>query len=142
MPQPNDGELTRLFTASVGSTPAVEDDEPNTGAPGDPPATEFHLFVEGVAGNVVGPSGADYTLYLTHVAETGGPALANFVQTQEFKDPPWKAGGMAGNFVTEQRFIIPVPANAKGHVYHYVGRLVSNDSQIVSFKQSNSFILA
>jgi hypothetical protein len=144
MPEANDAELTRLFTASVSRAPAVEDDEPNTGGPGNSAATEFYLFVEGVAGNVRGNDLSNYRLYLDAFADTpGAPALASFALDQEFKDPPWTPGGQAGNYVTQQVFTIPVPAGgvARGHVYHYEGRLVGINDNVVSFKQSNRFIL-
>lgn len=144
MPQANDAELTRLFTASVSRAPAVEDDEPNTGGPGNPPTAEFYLFVEGVAGNVRGNDLSNYKLYLHAVADTpGAPALVGFALDQEFKDPPWTPGGRAGNFVTQQVFTVPVPpgGHCRGHVYHYEGRLVGVNNDVVSFKQSNRFIL-
>jgi hypothetical protein len=140
MPQANDAELTRVVSTSLG-TPGVEDDEPNTGGPGASPATSFYINVEGVAGNVKGNDKSDYTLYLSHVADTGGPALANFVRRQDFSSPTWRSVPPAGNFVTDQQFTVNVPAGASGHVYYYEVRLVSDNFDVVSFKQSNRFIL-
>ncbi len=142
MPEANDAELTRVFTASVSTAPAVEDGEPNTGAPGSPATAQFYLFVEGVAGNVLGNSGADYTLYLDAVAETAGaPALTQFTVQQEFKPNNWIAGGLAGNFVTQQVFTVPVPPGARGHVYRYKARLVGVGNDTVSHSRSNEFVL-
>ncbi len=143
MPQANDAELTRLFTASVSKVPAVEDNEPNTPAPGGTtPASTIYLVLEAVAGNVRGGDGSDYYLYLDAVGDTpGAPALQNFALHQEFKNPPWQPGGMAGNFISLQTFSVTVPAGARGHVYHYEGRLVSLNNDVVSFIQSNRFIL-
>ena len=62
MPQANDAELTELFTASTGVN--VEDNEPNTGPPAGPPANNFDVRLQAVAGNAIGNSGADYELRL------------------------------------------------------------------------------
>ena len=143
MPNANDAELTRLFSASVGTGPAVEDNEPNTKLVG-PPAPDFWLYVEALAGNALGASGATYTLYLTHVAESGGPALTDFALPQCFDGPTgplWVFGGLADNYVSLQVFPIPIPEGVKGHVYHYEGRLVGRGNNVVSFGKSNSFIL-
>ncbi|OHV39327.1 MULTISPECIES: hypothetical protein [Pseudofrankia] len=142
MPEANDAELTRVFTASVSAAPAVEDGEPNTAAPGSPAAAQFYLFVEGVAGNVLGNSGANYTLYLDAVAETtGAPALSQFTLAQEFSPTTWVPGGLAGNFVTQQVFTVPVPTGARGHVYRYKARLVGVSNNTVSHSRSNEFVL-
>jgi hypothetical protein len=53
----------------------------------------------------------------------------------------WASGGAAGNFVKEQVIPIPVPGAVAGHVFHYEGRLVSDDNQVISFGESNRFIL-
>lgn len=48
MPQANDAELTHLYSAATSFD--VENNEPNTGPPGNPPAAAFELHVEAVAG--------------------------------------------------------------------------------------------
>jgi hypothetical protein len=53
----------------------------------------------------------------------------------------WNAGGGAGNFLKEQVFNIAVPANVRGHVFRYVATLVSVNGDIVSFIESNRFVL-
>ena len=74
MPQANDAEITDVHSASVNLS-GVEDNEPNTPAPGvRPPNTTFDVRLEMVAGNVLGASGADYTLTLTCIDETLGAA--------------------------------------------------------------------
>jgi len=68
MPQANDAELTELYTASTGVD--VEDNEPNTGAPGNPPSNTFDLHLQAVAGNALGGSGANYSLRADCIDET------------------------------------------------------------------------
>src|SRR5215211_3089177 len=68
MPQSNDAELTELYTASTGVE--VEDNEPNTGPPAGPPANNFDVRLQAVAGNAIGNSGADYTLRLDCIDES------------------------------------------------------------------------
>jgi hypothetical protein len=68
MPQANDAELTELYTSAPGLD--VEDDEPNTGAPGGNPTANFQLNLEAVAGNVIGNGGGNYRLEITCIDET------------------------------------------------------------------------
>jgi len=68
MPQANDAELTELYTSAPGLD--VEDNEPNTGAPGGPPTNGFQLHLEAVAGNVIGNGGGNYRLEITCIDET------------------------------------------------------------------------
>jgi hypothetical protein len=51
----------------------------------------------------------------------------------------WAATG--GNFVKEQTVNIAVDPNARGHMLRYVATLVSVNGDIVSFIESNKFIL-
>ena len=142
MPQANDAELTALYSASTGFD--VEDSEPNTGAPGAAPAANFDLHVEAVAGNVIGNSAANYQLTLTCIDETlAAPNIAmSRTASQQFNAANgWNAGGGAGNFLKEQVFSIAVPAGVRGHVFRYVGTLVSVNNDIVSFIESNRFVL-
>ncbi|HEX8858813.1 MAG TPA: hypothetical protein VGC06_06895 [Actinomycetes bacterium] len=142
MPQANDAELTNLYSAATNFD--VEDNEPNTGPPGNPPAASFDLHVEAVAGNVIGNSSADYRLTLTAIDETLAAPNAGMSRTadQEFNAANgWNPGGGAGNFLKEQVFSIPVPNGVQGHVFRYVGTLVSKNGDIVSFIESNRFIL-
>lgn len=142
MPQANDAELTALYSASTGFD--VEDSEPNTGAPGAAPAANFDLHVEAVAGNVIGNGAANYQLTLTCIDETlaapnGG--MSRSASQQFTAADGWISGGGAGNFLKEQVFNIAVPAGVRGHVFRYVGTLVSVNGDIVSFIESNRFVL-
>ena len=143
MPQPNDAEFTNLYTASTGLD--VEDNEPNTPAPGGAnPAGQFDLHVEAVAGNVIGAGAGNYALTLTCIDDvTAAPnAGMSFSFNQQFNAADgWASGGAAGNFVKEQVIPITVPAAISGHVFHYEGTLVGVDNQVISFAESNRFIL-
>jgi hypothetical protein len=142
MPNANDAELTELYTAATGLD--VEDNEPNTGPPGTAPAANYDLHVEAVAGQAIGNSQADYTLVLTCIDETLAAPNAGMSRTvnQEFKQQDgWLAGGAAGNFHKEETFNIAVPANVRGHIFRYVGSLVSANNEVVSFIESNRFVL-
>ena len=143
MPQPNDAEFTHLYTASAGLD--VEDNEPNTPAPGaGAPANGFDLHVEAIAGNVLGGSKGNYELTLTCIDDVRAAPNAgmSFTFTQEFGTADgWNSGGAAGNFVKEQVIPVTVPVNVAGHVFHYEGTLVSVDNQVISFGESNRFIL-
>jgi hypothetical protein len=144
MPQPNDAELTALYTASTGCD--VEDSEPNTPAPGAAVANNFQLQLEAAAGNALGAGGADYQLSVTCIDDTlaapnGAMSPGQFNQSFNAGDG-WTACGTAGNFVKKQTFNINVPAaNVRGHEFHYIATLVAVDSGVVSFIESNRFIL-
>jgi hypothetical protein len=143
MPQANDAELTQLYTAASGFD--VEDNEPNTGAPGGAPANTFDLHLEAVAGNVIGNGAANYDLTITCIDETlAAPngAMSPGTLPQQFNGANgWVAGGGAGNFLKEQVLNIAVPANVRGHVFRYMASLVSVNGDIVSFIESNRFVL-
>src|SRR5215203_4081240 len=75
------------------------------------PANTFNLRLQAVAGNVIGGGGGNYSLRADCIDET----LAA------------RNGGMSVG-----------PAN---HVFRYVGSLVSANGDVVSFIESNKFIL-
>jgi hypothetical protein len=143
MPQANTAAVTELYTASTGLD--VEDSQPNTGAPGGPPANTFDLHFEGVAGNVIGNSAANYRLRIDCIDDTlaaPNAAMSPGTLNQQFNAANgWQAGGAAGNFVKEQVIPINVDNAARGHVLHYLASLVSVNGDVVSFLESNSFIL-
>jgi hypothetical protein len=144
VPQPNDADFTELYTASTGCD--VEDDEPNTPAHGGAPAVSFELQLEAVAGNVLGPSAADYKLTITAIDDSlaaPNAAMSPGEFDQEFNAANgWVACGAGGNFVKKQTFLINVPAaGVRGHEFHYIATLVAVDSGVVSFIESNRFIL-
>ena len=143
MPQANDAELTELYTAATGLD--VEDNEPNTGPPGGPAANAFELHLEAVAGNVIGNGAANYRLRIDCIDDTLAAPNASMspgTLNQQFNAADgWQAGGAAGNFVKEQVFTINVDPAARGHVLHYLASLVSVNGDVVSFIDSEEFIL-
>ena len=144
MPQANDAELTELYTAATGEE--VEDNEPNTGPPGEPAAETFDLRLQAVAGNVIGNAEGDYTLRIDCIDDTLAAPNTNMspgAENEEFSNGfGWElGGGDAGNYVKEHTFNIDVDDDAKGHVLHYVATLVGVNGDVVSFIESNKFIL-
>src|SRR4029453_2248010 len=113
MPQSNDAELTELYTASTGVD--VEDNEPNTGPPAGPPANNFDVRLQAVAGNAIGNSGADYTLRLDCIDESlslRNASMSRGPLNQQFNaGNDWVATG--GNFVKEQTANITVDNAAR-----------------------------
>ncbi|HSO56182.1 MAG TPA: hypothetical protein VL330_26340 [Actinomycetes bacterium] len=142
MPQANDAQLTELYTAATGEE--VENDEPNASSTG--PVNNFDLRLQAVAGNVIGDSGGDYTLRADCIDETEArrvPGMSLGPVTQQFdaNSPNDWEPSPAGNFVKEQTANISVDPGARGHVLRYVASLVSVNGDVVSFIESNRFIL-
>jgi hypothetical protein len=139
----NDAQLIEVLTAQHGST--VEDNAPNAPAPGQAAATSYDVVIEGNAGNVIGNSGAPYTLSVTAMDLTTMQAATNLdpaVGAQFFSAPTWNKNG-PGDFDTQQSFTITVPSPNPyaGHVLQYVASLVSANYQVVSILQSEPFTL-
>jgi len=141
----NDAQLTRIVTTSTGTT--TEDSEPNTPAPGAAPGTDFELLVEAVAGNVIGSTLAPYTLTLTCIDEVlaaPNPAMSVGPLNQKFGDSGdgWTGPvGAVGNLTLTKKLRIKVPNGVRGHAFHYIGTLVDQPGNVVSFLHSNAFIL-
>jgi hypothetical protein len=139
----NDAQLIEVLTAQHGST--IEDNAPNSPAPGQAAATSYDVVVEGNAGNVIGNSTGQYTLTVTAIdLTTMAPAAALSVGplTQAFNTPTWKPNG-PDDYDTQQSFTVTVPAGNpfKGHILQYVASLVSANDQVVSILQSEPFTL-
>jgi hypothetical protein len=139
----NDAQLIEVLTAQHGST--VEDNAPNAPAPGQVAATSYDLVIEGNAGNVIGNSGAPYTLTVTAMDLTTMTAAATLnpaVPAQSFTVPLWNKNG-PDDYDTQQSFTInvPNPNPFAGHILQYVASLVSVNDQVVSILQSEPFTL-
>jgi hypothetical protein len=139
----NDAQLIEVITAQHGST--VEDNAPNAPAPGQVAATSYDLVIEGNAGNVIGNSGAPYTLTVTAMDLTAMTAAANLnptVPAQSFSVPLWNKNG-PDDYDTQQSFTInvPNPNPYAGHILQYVASLVSVNDQVVSILHSEPFTL-
>src|SRR4029453_3790025 len=115
------------------------------GPPGGPPGNAFELHLEAVAGNVIGNGAANYRLRIDCIDDTlaaPNAAMSPGTLNQQFNAADgWQAGGAAGNFVKEQVFTINVDPAARGHVLHYLASLVSVNGDVVSFIDSEEFIL-
>jgi hypothetical protein len=145
MPQINDAQITSVFSASI-TLDQVEDDEPNTpAAGGGAPVATFNVVLEAVAGNAVGNGGANYTLTLTCYDETTGdlaPASMSRTSNEQFNAADgWQLNAGAQNYFKRAVATITVPPGVRGHVFRYLAALVSDNNDIVSFKESNRFIL-
>jgi hypothetical protein len=143
----NDARIVRLFTAQVDGT--VEDNTPNAkAAVGD----RFDLVLQAEVGAVLGDSGANYTLSFAAIND-------DMVTRQVSLNPPgnpfkeeWSAAFgwvRSGNdFVKTgpgeadgiMRYRIAIPPGLTG-AFHYNVRMVSDNFQVVSFAQSNPFLL-
>jgi hypothetical protein len=143
----NDARIVRLFTAQVDGT--VEDNTPNARAR---VPDQLDLILQAEAGAVLGDSGANYTLTFAAIND-------DMVTRQVSLNPPgnpfkeeWNAAHgwvRSGNdFVkTGQgeadgivRYRIAIPPGLTG-AFHYHVRMVSENCQVVSFAQSNPFLL-
>ena len=141
--QANDAELTELYTAALGEV--VENNEPNANntAAG---AAQFDLRLQGVAGSTRGDDGSDYKLRIDCIDET--LAAPNALMSPGEVDQEFNADTgndwieqLSKNFVKEQKNTITVDAGAKGHVLRYVASLRGVNGDVVSFIESNKFVL-
>jgi hypothetical protein len=143
----NDARIVRLYTTQVDGT--VEDNTPNANSP---VPDQFDLVLQAEVGAVIGNSGANYTLTFSAVND-------DTVARQVSLNPPgnpfkeeWNLGCgwiRSGNdFVKTgageadgiMRYRIAIPAGLTG-AFHYNVRLVSENYQVISFAQSNPFLL-
>jgi hypothetical protein len=136
MPQANNAELTELYTSETGGV--VQNNEPNA----DGPAATYELHLQAVAGDPLGDSGAGYKLQIDcideNLAQRNGSMSPGSV-AQEFKAPLWVKVG--DDFKTDQTFTITVPAGVEGHLFRYVATLVSDNGDVISFLESNKYVL-
>jgi hypothetical protein len=141
--QASDGDLTELYTAALGEE--VENNEPNadnTAAGAD----QFDLRLQAVAGSVRGDDGSDYKLRIDCIDETLAAPNGNMSVVEETQEFNADAGNdwieqPSGNFVKEQKNTIDVDPAAKGHVLRYVASLRGDNGDVVSFIESNKFVL-
>jgi hypothetical protein len=143
----NDARIVRLFTAQVGGV--VEDNTPNASSP---PATQFDLVLQAEAGGILGGSGANYTLTFTAVNDDTvlpevalNPTDSPFHEEWNLHDG-WRPSGHdfvktgTGEADGIMRYRITIPDRLTG-AFHYNARLVSDNLEVISFAQSNLFIL-
>ena len=143
----NDARIVRLFTTQVNGM--VEDATPNANSP---VPGQFDLILQAEVGAVLGNSGANYTLTFTAINDdTVARQVALNPVGNPFKEE-WNRGCgwiRSGNdFVKTgeaepdgiMRYTIAIPLGLTG-AFHYNVRLVSENYQIISFAQSNPFLL-
>jgi hypothetical protein len=143
----NDARIARLFTAQVDGT--VEDDTPNAKAA---VPFQFDLILQAEVGAVLGDSGANYTLTFTAINDdmltrqvslnpAGNPFReewsANYGWIRSGNDFVKTGKGEADGIM---RYRIDIPPGLTG-AFHYNARMVSDNFQVVSFAQSNPFLL-
>jgi hypothetical protein len=140
----NDARIAAVYTAAPGGV--TEDKSPNAGPP---KSTTFDVIVQLEAGNVLGQSGANYTLTLTAINDDTGaavPALTQGPFAEQFQAPEWEPSG--GDFVRTStgsptgilRYSVTIPAGLTGQ-FHYNVKFVSAGYQVVEIATSNPFIL-
>jgi hypothetical protein len=116
----------------------VQNNEPNA----DGPAGNYQLHLQAVAGDPLGDSGTDYKLQIDCIDENlaqRNAGLSVGSVAQSFAAPLWVKVG--DDFKTDQTFTINVPAGVEGHLFRYVATLVSDNGDIISFIESNQFVL-
>jgi hypothetical protein len=143
----NDARIARLFTTQVDGT--VEDNSPNakTRVP-----DQFDLILQAEVGAVLGDSGANYVLTFTAINDD---MVTRQVSLNPVGNPfkeEWSAAHgwvRSGNdFVKTgqgeadgiMRYRIAIPPGLTG-AFHYNVRMVSVNFQVISFAQSNPFLL-
>lgn len=143
----NDARIVRLFTTQVDGT--VEDNTPNANSLAP---DQFDLILQTEVGGVLGNSGANYTLTFTAVNDdTVARQVALNPPGSPFKEEwnlgcGWIRNGNdfvktgAGQATGIMRYRIAIPPGLTG-AFHYNVRLVSENYQIISFAQSNPFLL-
>jgi hypothetical protein len=136
----NDARLSQIYVAPTGSV--VPNNSPNSA---DKPLATFDLIITGEAGDEIVLNGGKYTLQYTAFDFTAGviaPAAFNAVLSQNFGAPLWiQLAGPNEDYVTQQPFTIKIPAGSNGHVFQYTASLIAANGDVVSFVESEKFIL-
>jgi hypothetical protein len=141
----NDARITRLFVTQTNGV--VQDDSPNAPATGvGSPAGNFDLHLQMEAGSSVA---GGYQLIITAYDVTTGdnnaaldPPAGPLNGPANFAVAPWVVS--LGDRIFDQKATITVPTGAAAvpnHVFYYTAALRSDNFQIVSFMQSDFFIL-
>jgi hypothetical protein len=95
---------------------------------------------------VIGGGGGNYTLRADCIDETlaaRNPSMSVGPLNQAFNNAPGNDWTLTADlsFVKEQTAVINRDPAAAGHVFRYVGSLVSANGDVVSFIESNKFIM-
>ncbi len=132
----NDAKITSLYVSEPGAIHDIEDDAPNA-----PRGGPFRITLEMVAGEAVA---GDYELLTTCtdltdcvIVPTLKPA-APLNGAASFQTAPWKHDGL--HWVFNESVTVDAPKDA-GHVYRLTAALRNKNRQVVSSKQSETFVL-
>jgi hypothetical protein len=140
----NDARITRLFVTQTNGV--VQDDSPNAPASGaGSPAGNYDLHLQMEAGaNVAGGYQLVITAYDVTTGDTSAaldPAAGPLNGPTNFAVAPWVVS--LGDRVFDQKATISIggAGTVQNHVFYYTAALRSDNFQIVSFVQSDFFIL-
>jgi hypothetical protein len=131
--------ITSIYVAPTGSP--VPSPTPNSE---DAPATSLDLFITGEEGDDIQSDDIKYQLsYYAMDFGTGNLAGAAFngVLNQTTGGGEWKPYNGGEDFFTNQKISITIPGGLRFHVLQYHAVLVAKNGDIVSFAQSEPFVL-
>ncbi len=136
----DDARLVRIYSAETGSF--LENNTPNAATP--TAATSFDVVIEGQAGSAKGTSGQGYTLRfdafdLTAVTLIG--SISQIVTGQNFSTGFGWTALPGGDFSNVWQRNFPVTATMKSHIFQYTASLVTANNDVVSFVQSEPFLI-
>ncbi len=137
MPNFNDAKITSLYVSEPGTVKDIQDNAPNA-----PHGGKYRVTLEMVAGDGV-LGGYELITTCTDLTDaTSAPAQkpgAPLNGAGAFQTGPWQKDG--AHWVFNQSVTLPPPASGKDHAYQYVTTLCNSNREIVSFMQSEPFIL-
>jgi len=131
--------LTSIYVAPTGSL--ASSPSPNSE---DAPAKNFDLFIRGEEGDEIQGNDIKYTLsYYAMDFGTGNlaPGAFNGMLNQSTGGADWLPYNGGEDYFTNQKIPITVPGGLTGHVLQYFAVLVAVRGDIVSFVQSEPFVL-
>jgi hypothetical protein len=145
MPNFNDAEITAIYVSHKSST-GVQDDAPNAPTSGDP----FDVTLEMVAGYALSTGGYTLSVSCADLTEWKPapasmiPTTSPFDKTSTFGGTGWKTVGPGPLYLTfsnSETVNTKKPFGGGDHVYQYTVSLVNATGQVVSVKQSDTFVL-
>lgn len=137
----DDARLVRIYTAAAGTF--LESTTPNAATP--TAATNFDVVIEGDAGNAKGNNGQGYNLRFDTVdLTTAGfsAAFSNTITGQSFSAGSlWTQPVPGGDFRNVWQRNLTVTAAQQGHIFQCTASLVTANNDVVSFVQSEPFLI-
>ncbi len=135
-------QLSKVYVATKGST--VSNTAPNSA---DKALPTFDLIITGEAGDNIVATGQPYVLRYDATDLTDGkkaPPQFSAIVPQNFATANlWKQVPSSEDYTTVQAFPITIPQNPSlsGHVFQYTASLIASKGDVVTFAQSDPFIL-